>query len=195
MLNGEDKENLFYKEYFSSLFEYSANRIPEIADQFIFIDKAMKSGFNWDFGPFEYWDLIGFQNGIKIIKSSGGTIPAWIKQMSDRKIDSFYKIQGGKKKFLDINNFKYSELPGANKHIVLKYQANSIVLSNSECNVIDIGDGVLCVEFNSKSNSISENIGKAISDSIDLAEKDGWKGIVIGNNAKQFSVGANLMNI
>ena len=61
--------------------------------------------------------------------------------------------------------------------------------------IIDIGDGVLCVEFNSKSNSISENIGKAISDSIDLAEKDGWKGIVIGNNAKQFSVGANLMNI
>ena len=195
LLNGEDKENLFYKEYFSSLFEYSANRIPEIADQFIFIDKAMKSGFNWDFGPFEYWDLIGFQNGIKIIKSFGGTIPAWIKQMSDRKIDSFYKIQDGKKKFLDINNFKYSELPSANTHIVLKYQENNIVLKNSECNVIDIGDGVLCVEFNSKSNSISENIGKAISDSIDLAEKDGWKGIVIGNNAKQFSVGANLMNI
>ena len=195
MLNGEDKENLFYKEYFSSLFEYSANRIPEIADQFIFIDKAMKSGFNWDFGPFEYWDLIGFQNGIKIIKSFGGTIPAWIKQMSDRKIDSFYKIQDGKKKFLDINNFKYSELPSANTHIVLKYKENNIVLKNSECNVIDIGDGVLCVEFNSKSNSISENIGKAISDSIDLAEKDGWKGIVIGNNAKQFSVGANLMNI
>ena len=77
----------------------------------------------------------------------------------------------------------------------LKYKENNIVLKNSECNVIDIGDGVLCVEFNSKSNSISENIGKAISDSIDLAEKDGWKGIVIGNNAKQFSVGANLMNI
>ena len=195
LLNGEDKENLFYKEYFSSLFEYSANRIPEIADQFIFVDKAMKSGFNWDFGPFEYWDLIGFQNGINIIKSFGGAIPAWIKQMSDRKIDSFYKIQDGKKKFLDIKNFKYSELPGANKHIVLKYQANNIVLRNSECNVIDIGDGVLCVEFNSKSNSISENIGKAISDSIDLAVKDGWRGIVIGNNAKQFSVGANLMNL
>lgn len=196
LLEGNGRVNVFMQKYFSSLLAYSANRVPEISDQFFFVDNAMRSGYMWDYGPFEYWDLIGFEKGISLIESNGQKLPKWINEMQKKKINKFYKTQDGKRKYLDVNTFKYIEIPSADQFIILdSIRSNSPVFKNSECVVHDIGDGVLCVEFTSKSNSIGDGVGNGIHKALTIAEDEGWKGIVIGNNAKQFSVGANLMDI
>ena len=134
--------------------------------------------------------------GIELIKNKGGDVPEWITEMSALGFDSFYKFENGSKKYFNIHTKKYEILPGSKSFIILdSYRDQSPVLKNSECCVHDIGDGVLCLEFTSKSNSIGEGIGEGLNEIIQLAEDGNWKGLVIGNNAKQFSVGANLMNI
>ena len=196
LVEGNSKEHNFFKDYFGSLLNYSAHRVPEITDQFYPIDDAMRTGYVWDFGPFEYWDLIGLDRGIELIKTKGGDVPEWITEMSALGFESFYKFENGSKKYFNIQTKKYETLPGSESFIILdSYRDQSPVLKNSECCVHDIGDGVLCLEFTSKSNSIGEGIGKGLNEIIQLAEDGNWKGLVIGNNAKQFSVGANLMNI
>tara|TARA_B100001173_G_scaffold298394_1_gene295935 strand:- start:1711 stop:4158 length:2448 start_codon:yes stop_codon:yes gene_type:complete len=196
LIGKEDKESLFLKEYFTAIFAYSAQKVPEISDQYYPVDDAMRAGYVWDFGPFEYWDLIGFQNGLDMIEAAGEKVPDWVKQMQKAGAEQFYKYEKGEKKYFDFDSHSYKTVPGSNAFIILEsFRENTPIIKNSECAVHDIGDGVMCLEFQSKSNSIGEGIGKAIAEAIDLAENEGWSGIVIGNNAKQFSVGANLMNI
>jgi 3-hydroxyacyl-CoA dehydrogenase len=116
--------------------------------------------------------------------------------MKNSGAESFYKFEDGKKKYFDLKSKKYINVPSAESFFLLDaYRKNNQILKNSECTVHDIGDGVMCIEFQTKGNSIGEGIAKGINEAIDIAEKDGWNGIVIGNNDKQFSVGANLMNI
>ena len=196
LVSGNERENLFLKDYFVSIFQYSAQRAPEICSSFYQIDDAMRTGYFWDYGPFELWDLLGFEKGLELIEKSGYTIPDWIKKMKDENITSFYKFESGKKKYFDLESKSYKSVPSADNYIILdSFRENKPLIKNSECTVHDIGDGVMCVEFTSKSNSIGEGIGHGIDQAIKMAEEEGWKGIVIGNNAKQFSVGANLMNI
>ena len=196
LLGKEDKENLFLKEYFAAIFAYAAQRVPEISDHYYSVDDAMRAGYVWDFGPFEYWDLIGFQKGLEMIKASGENVPHWLEQMQEAGADKFYKYENREKKYFDIESQQYKTIPGSNSFIILEsFRGNTPIIKNSECSLHDIADGVMCLEFQSKSNSIGEGIGKAIAEAIDKAENEDWNGLVIGNNAKQFSVGANLMNI
>ena len=196
LMGKEGKESLFLKDYFTAIFAYAAQRVPEISDQYYPVDDAMRAGYVWDFGPFEYWDLIGFQNGIDLIEAGGEKIPHWVKQMQNAGAEHFYKYEKGQKKYFDLDSQGYKTVPGSDAFIILEsFRQNTPVIKNSECAVHDIGEGVMCLEFQSKSNAIGEGIGKAIAEAVDKAENEGWNGLVIGNNAKQFSVGANLMNI
>lgn len=196
LIDGDDKEHNFFKDYFSTLFSYSANRIPEISEDIFSIDDAMKSGYMWAYGPFEYWDQLGLEKGIELIESSGKQVADWVNSLKEKNISSFYRMHNGKRQYLDLESYSYKDLPGAEKTIVLDaFRDNTPVIKNSECTVHDIGDGVMCVEFRSKSNAIGEGIGKAIFEAIKKAEEEGWKGVVLGNNAKNFTVGANLMNV
>jgi 3-hydroxyacyl-CoA dehydrogenase len=196
LVEGEMKEQQFFAEYFGQLFGYSAARVPEISDQYYPVDDAMRTGYFWDYGPFEYWDLIGFDLGISLIEKVGTKIPDWINQMRSSGYTYFYKFEDGQKKYFDIKSKKYEPVPGTESFIILdSFRGQTPVIKNSESIVHDIGDGVLCFEFTGKSNSIGEGVGKALLETIELAEEGNWKGLVIGNNAKQFSVGANLMNI
>ncbi len=196
LMGNEDKESHFLKEYFTAIFAYSAHRVPEISDQYYPVDDAMRAGYVWDFGPFEYWDLIGFQNGLSMIEAAGETVPDWIIQMKKAGADQFYKYEKGQKKYFDIESNQYKIIPGSDAFIILEsFREHTPIIKNSECTVHDIGDGVMCLEFQSKSNAIGEGIGKGIAEALEKAESENWKGLVIGNNAKQFSVGANLMNI
>jgi len=196
LVDGDSKEHQFFKDYFGALFAYSAARVPEISDQYFPIDDAMRTGYVWDYGPFEYWDLIGFEKGIALVESLGESLPKWVHDLKASGVKSFYKYENGKKQYFNIQTKKFEVLPGKEAFIILdSYRAQKSIIKNSECTVHDIGDGVLCLEFTSKSNSIGEGIGRGIDEAIRLAEEGDWKGIVIGNNAKQFSVGANLMNV
>ena len=196
LVDGDSKEHQFFKDYFGALFAYSAARIPEISDQYFPLDDAMRTGYVWEYGPFEYWDLIGFEKGITLVEALGESLPKWVHDMKASGAQSFYKYENGKKHYFNIQTKKFEVLPGKEAFIILdSYRAQKSIIKNSECSVHDIGDGVLCLEFTSKSNSIGEGIGRGIDEAIRLAEEGDWKGIVIGNNAKQFSVGANLMNV
>ncbi len=196
LVDGDERENKFLKEYFASLFAYTANRIPEISDEFYSVDDAMRAGYMWGYGPFEYWDLVGLEKGIKIAEECGESIPAWIKELPSKGFTSFYKLEDGKKKYFDLASSSYKALPSAAEFIILDaLRDKEPILKNSECVVHDLGDGVMCVEFTSKSNAIGEGIGKGIHEAIQIAERDGWKGVVIGNNATNFTVGANLMAV
>ena len=196
LISGKDKVNLFLNEYFVSLFSYVIERIPEISEQYYQIDDAMCSGYFWDYGPFEYWDLLGFEKGLEMISSEGLKLPDWIQKMQKINAGSFYLYENGEKKYFNLQTEKYESIPGSESIIILdSFRENKPVIKNSECTVHDIGDGVLCLEFRSKSNSLGDGIIKAIDEAISIAEEGKWKGIVIGNNAKQFSVGANLMGV
>ena len=196
LISKDEKESLFLKEYFAAILSYSAQRIPEISDTCYQVDDAMRAGYVWDYGPFEYWDLIGFDNGISLINDLGEDLPKWINEMKSSGANCFYKYENGEKKYYDLFSHSYKKIPGSDTFIILdSYRGNSPVIKNTECSVHDIGDGVLCLEFQSKSNAIGDGIGRAIAEAIELAENENWTGVVIGNNAKQFSVGANLMNI
>ena len=196
LVEGDSNSGKFYREYYSCLLSYAAMSVPEIADEYYQIDDALRTGYAWNHGPFELWDNLGLDFAIDMIKGSGDEVPNWITEMKNSGAESFYKFEGGKKKYFDLKSKKYINVPSAESFFLLDaYRENNEILRNSECTVHDIGDGVMCIEFQTKGNSIGEGIAKGISEAIDIAEKDGWNGIVIGNNDKQFSVGANLMNI
>jgi len=196
LIEHEDKGGKYLREYFAGLFSYAANRIPEIADDIYTIDDAMRAGYAWDHGPFELWDLIGLEKGIEIAKEFGHSIPSWVEDMSAKGVQTFYVSEGGEKRFYNMGSGAYEVVPSLKPFIILdNYRDKAPVFKNSECIVHDIGDGVMNLEFISKANAIGEGIGTGIMESIDKAEAEGWNGFIIGNNAKNFSVGANLMAV
>lgn len=176
-------------------FLYAAQRIPEIADHLYSVDDAMRAGFAWDYGPFQYWDIIGLDAGIEAIRELGEEIPSWISEMAAAGIGSFYK-QEGQILFYDIITRSYQPVPGADRIVRLDIlNGERIIYKNDEVRLWDIGDEVLCLEFTSKMNAIGGGILNGIQDAIRIAEEGSWRGLVIGNHSKNFTVGANLMLI
>ncbi len=191
-----DKGGELIRRSLAGLFAYVSNRVPEISDSLYAIDDALRAGFAWDFGPFQYWDVIGITEGIAAAEADGQVIALWVKEMLAAGFTSFYTSENGVKKYYNPNTKAYQAMPGGSDFIVLdNYRDKKAVYENPEVVLHDIGDGVLCLEFRSKANSIGEGVLKGINDAIQIAEEQGWKGLVIGNNATNFSVGANLMMI
>jgi len=196
IFKAEDKGGKLIRKSLLGLFAYVSNRIPEISDNLYSIDDAMKAGYAWDIGPFEYWDIIGAKEGIKMAESQGETVADWVKEMADAGHDSFYKREKGKKLYYDQQSKEYKVVPGTDEFIILdNYRDQSPVYKNSEVILHDIGDGVLCLEFTSPHNAIGEGVLRGMNDAIQIAEEGDWKGMVIGNNDTHFTVGANLMMI
>ncbi len=188
-----DKGGQLLREHFNSLFAYVSSKVPEITDSLYNIDEALKAGFNWQFGPFEYWDILGVKETLKAIKASGYRVAPWVEEMIDSGHASFYKLESGKRLYYDIRSKSYLPIPGQGEFVILKYNTTPPVFQNEELTLYDIGDGVLCAEFNSQNNTIGEGVLKGLNESLDIAVNEGWAGLVIGNNAEHFSVGANLM--
>ncbi|HMY85294.1 MAG: enoyl-CoA hydratase/isomerase family protein [Saprospiraceae bacterium] len=192
----KDAGGLFVRKSLAYTFIYAALRIPEIADNLYSIDDAMRAGFAWDYGPFQYWDIVGLDKGIEAIRELGLEVPEWVVLMKESGNTTFYRNDAGIISFYDPNSRSYKALPGAEKSIQLNLLADQkVVYKNDEIRLWDIGDDVLCLEFTSKMNAIGGGILNGIQDAITLAEEGNWRGIVIGNNSKNFTVGANLMMI
>ncbi|MEZ4965570.1 MAG: 3-hydroxyacyl-CoA dehydrogenase/enoyl-CoA hydratase family protein [Saprospiraceae bacterium] len=196
VFKADDKGAQLLQQSFLGLFAYVSNRVPEISDTLYAIDDALRAGFAWDAGPFQYWDMAGVKETVELAESRGEKIGAWVKEMLSSGHQSFYKVEQGVRKYYDPRTKAYQPVPGGDAFILLdNYRSDKPVYSNAECTLHDIGDGVLCLEFHSKMNAIGEGILRGINDSIQIAEEQGWKGMVIGNNAQNFTVGANLMMI
>lgn len=192
LVKGKDKAGEFYRKTFSALFAYVSNRIPEISDELYKIDDAMKAGFGWEHGPFHIWDAIGVEKGIEMMKEQGYEPAAWVNEMLESGSDSFYTVKEGNTYYYNIDNKKQTKIPGQDAFIILdNIRESREVFKNSGVVVEDLGDGILNVEFRSKMNSIGGDVLDGINKAIDMAEKD-YQGLVVANDGKNFSVGANI---
>ncbi|HEX8561507.1 MAG TPA: 3-hydroxyacyl-CoA dehydrogenase/enoyl-CoA hydratase family protein [Flavobacterium sp.] len=192
LITGTDKAGEFYRKSFAGMFAYVSNRIPEITNELYKIDDAMKAGFGWENGPFEIWDAIGIKEGIELIKASGLKQANWVDEMLSNGQNSFYSIKEGATYFYDVNSKNQLKVPGQDAFIILNnIRNNRKVWSNSGAIIHDLGDGILNLEFQSKMNTIGGDVLQGINKAIDLAERE-YQGLVIGNQAANFSVGANI---
>ncbi|MET4108922.1 3-hydroxyacyl-CoA dehydrogenase NAD-binding domain-containing protein [Hymenobacter sp. UYP22] len=191
---GKDKAGDFYRKTFAGLFAYVSNRIPEITDSLYKIDDALRAGFGWDLGPFETWDAMGVQKGLELAKAEGKTVAPWVEEMVAAGHTAFYKVsEAGVKQFYDIESKSYQAIPGMENFIILdNLRATGKVLwKNAGASVLDMGDGILNVEFHSKMNALGSDVIQGLLKGVELAEKD-FRGLVVGNDAPNFSAGANL---
>jgi 3-hydroxyacyl-CoA dehydrogenase len=191
VMAGKDKGAEFAWRSLRDTLIYTVNRIPEIADDVVNVDNAMRWGFNWEIGPFEMLDAIGVPAFVKRAAADGVTVPESLK-----KIESFYRFnQAGQKEYYDLLTSTYKPVPASAKQIkleILKRTAGNVVDKNANCSIIDLGDGVFGFEFHSKMNAISGDILTMTHKAIKRAEDEGV-GLVIGNQGVNFSVGANSM--
>ena len=192
LVGGKDKAGEFYRKNFAAMFEYVSNRIPEISDEVYRIDDAMKAGFGWENGPFEIWDAIGVEKGIEIMEAEGKTPAGWVTEMLANGSSSFYSIKEGATYYYGIPEKKQSKKPGQDSFIILdNIRKSKEVFKNSGVVIEDLGNGILNCEFQSKMNTIGGDVLAGLNKAVDLAEKD-FQGLVIGNQATNFSVGANI---
>ncbi|GAA4272155.1 3-hydroxyacyl-CoA dehydrogenase NAD-binding domain-containing protein [Aquimarina gracilis] len=192
LVSGKDKAGEFYRKNLSALFAYVSNRIPEITDDLYKIDDAMKAGFGWEHGPFQIWDAVGVEKGIEMMKAEGYEPAAWVNNMIASGSTSFYTVKDGATYYYDIPKKEQVKVPGQDAFIILdNIRESSQVFKNSGVVVEDLGDGILNVEFQSKMNTIGGDVLAGLNRAIDIAEKD-FQGLVVGNQAANFSVGANI---
>ncbi len=201
LISGKDKAGDFYRASFFGLFAYVSNRIPEISDELYKIDDAMKAGFGWELGPFEYWDALGVEETVKAMEAAGTKPAKWVYDMLASGRKSFYTIEEGIKKYYHSSTLPlgggaggggYLPIPGTEEYISLDViRPTKTVWKNSGATVTDIGDGILNLEWNTKMNSIGGEVIEGINKAIELAEKD-FRGLVISNEGANFSAGANV---
>ncbi len=191
IISGADKGALFAWKNLRDTLIYAFNRVPEIADDIVNIDNAMKWGFNWDLGPFEMLDAIGVKNFVKRSEQDKVDVPAGLKS-----IERFYKFENNKDYYYSILAKEYREVPRSAEDISLSLlkRSNGVVEKNSGASVLDLGDGVFCLEFHTKMNAIGNDILAMVLQGIRRTEQDGV-GLVIANEGRVFSAGANLMLI
>ncbi len=185
----------FLQESFWGLFAYVSHRIPEIADELYKIDDALRAGFGWKLGPFEKWDAIGVAYAVEQMKKHGYQPAAWVETMLEKGYETFYTVKNGQRYYYDLRKEDYERIPGQNHYIILNnLRSTNVVWKNSGTTLLDIGDGVLCLEFHTKMNTLGAEVIEGINKAIDIAEAS-WEGLVIGNQGEHFSAGANLMMI
>jgi 3-hydroxyacyl-CoA dehydrogenase len=173
---------------------YSAEKIPEISDDIINIDRAMKWGFNWELGPFELWDAMGLKSSVKRMEQEGETIPPLVEGLLSKGYSSFYEEKDGHVSYFDVAAGQYQAVEEKPEIILLPSlkDRNKTILSNPGASLIDLGDGVACLEFHSKMNTIGTDTIQMMRDALKEVEAK-FEGLVIGNQSENFSVGANLM--
>ena len=194
-----DKAGAFLWSTLSDLWTYSADRIPEISDTVVEIDRAMKLGFNWKLGPFELWDAAGVEASVARMKKEGRQVAANVEQLLAGGKKSWYlddpKAASGRV-FFDLRTAKYEPVKVSTGvwSVEVAKKSNGVVRKNSGASVVDLGNGVGCIEFHSKMNSLGGDIVSLVTQTLKAGGPgDGFDAFVITNDADNFSVGANVM--
>ena len=197
LVEGDDKAARYAWRTLSETLAYAARRVPEIADEIVSVDRAIRWGFNWEIGPFEAWDAIGVANGAERLRSEGREVPALVEAVLKSGRDSFYGEASGRRTYFDLASgdaLPEPERPGIVDLGSLR-RGGTPLRTSSEASLWDLGDGVLCVEFHSKMNSLSGDMLTIVSESVTLVEEGDYVGLVVGNQAPNFSVGANIAKL
>lgn len=196
IFNGKDNAAEFVREYLCNNFIYAANRVPEISDTIVGIDNAMKWGYNHQLGPFETWDAIGVRDSLAVMKKLKLKVPKKIDEMLKAKCETFYLKKDDGRYYYDFDKKGYQKIDDNPRIILLPSlkEKNKIVKENAGASLIDIGDGIACLEFHTKMNAVDDDIIQMIFDSCDIVEKD-FMGMVVGNHDANFSAGANIFKV
>ncbi|MEP6741905.1 MAG: 3-hydroxyacyl-CoA dehydrogenase NAD-binding domain-containing protein [bacterium] len=191
---GKDRVGEFLWKTMSRTLRYAANHIPEIADTIVEVDRAMRWGFNWELGVFETWDAIGVEKSVARLKEEGHEVPLNVQKLLEAGAKSFYKKHDGQQFYFDFATEQYLPLADQPGVIVLKSvkDRTGVIKNNSGASLIDIGDGVACLEFHSKMNAIGGDTLQMLKFALGEVEKN-FVGLVVGNQGTNFCVGANIM--
>ena len=191
LVYADDRAGALLWSILSPVLLYSAKLLGEIADDIVAIDSAMKWGFGWELGPFETWEAIGFEKSVQKMLAEGREVPAWITDMLANGFTSFYKKENGQVLFYDKGTYRVVEENKKLIHIKCLKEERGVIKKNSGASLIDLGDDVALLEFHSPNNAIGLDIIQMINSSLEEVERN-YKGLVIGNQGKNFCVGANL---
>jgi len=196
LVYSEDRAGAFAWKTMKRTLLYCAAKVPEIADDVVSVDRAMRWGFNWELGPFETWDAIGVRKSVERMKKDGEKIPANIEGMLAAGKESFYETRNGRSHYFDFAKDDYVEIAEQPQIMVLPAlkDKTSVVKSNTGGSLIDMGDGVACLEFHSRSNAIDDEVIRIIGESVKEVEEN-FEGMVIGNQGANFCVGADLRQV
>jgi 3-hydroxyacyl-CoA dehydrogenase len=197
--SGKGKDEQFLWTALSDLWTYSANRIPEISDGVVEIDRAMHLGFNWELGPFELWDAAGVEATVARMKKEGRPVAANVEKLLGSGKKSWYEDDAhspsGRAYFdLASRGYKPVQVAAGVWSVAVAKKSNGVVKKNSGASLVDLGDGVACIEFHSKMNTLGGDIVQLVSQTLKPGGAgDNFDAFVITNDAANFSVGANLM--
>jgi 3-hydroxyacyl-CoA dehydrogenase len=194
LFNSPDKAGAFYRLFHYNLFSYISNRVPEISDSLHSVDNAMMTGFGWEIGVFESWDLLGVEKCVNEMKKNGHKVATWVDEMLAAGYSSFFTVKDGKRLVYSpiTKSLESVYAPGQeNAFIVMKHFEGQTVWKNSACRTYHLGDDVLGLEWYTKMGSIGGEVLEGIQKSISLAEEK-YKGLVIANEGNNFSAGANV---
>jgi len=197
--SGKGEDEQFLWNSLSDLWNYSANRLPEISDTVVEIDRAMRLGFNWEMGPFELWDAAGVEATVARMKKEGRAVAANLEKLLQAGKKSWYTDQpkaASGRVFFDLGSAAYKpvEVSAGVWSVTVAKKSNGVVKKNAGASLVDIGDGVACIEFHSKMNSLGADIVQLVSQTLKPGGPgQNFEAFVITNDAANFSVGANLM--
>jgi 3-hydroxyacyl-CoA dehydrogenase len=194
MLTGTDKGALFSWKVFANTAIYAANRIPEIADDIVNIDNAVKWGFAWEVGIFESWDMLGVKYVCDRMEKDGLKLPRIAKALLESGHDSFYWVKDGIPMYFDAMSKSYKPIRQNPHtfHLATSKAFGHTVKENESASIIDIGDGVICVEFHTKMNAIDADLGLMLHEGVSLLNEGRFEGMVVGNQGPHFCAGANI---
>ncbi len=179
---------------------YAANRVPEIADDIVNIDRGMRWGFAWETGPFETWDILGVRGTVDRMKADGLSVPAWVEAMLAAGRERFYERDAsGRMTAWDPNGGRSFVVPMAPEWLLLddvRARPGTVTRSNDSASLIDLGDGVACLQFHSKMNALDDGIIGLYETALDELDAGRWEGLVVGNQGgNAFCAGANLFMV
>jgi len=194
LIKGKDRASQFVWRVISEMLVYSANRLGEVSDNIVSIDRAMKWGYGWEIGPFETWDAIGVEYIVERLDKEGREVPEIARKVSESNEKTFYsRDESYRQHYFTIGGAR-EEMGVLPAHIDLERikATGGLVKKNASASLVDIGDGALCLEFHSKMNAIGPDIISMIHAAVRETQRN-YTALVIGNQGQNFSVGANLM--
>lgn len=194
LFQAKDAAGAFYRKLLGRTFHYAASRIPEISDELVSVDRAMRWGFNWECGVFELWDAIGVERIVGAWREAGTEIPPLASCLTKDAHQSFYQLRNGHTEYFDLRHGTYAPVEDAPGLVLLApLKAHGAeVKKNSGASLVDLGDGVVCLEFHSKMNVIGPDSIQMIHAGLEALQSH-FDAMVVGNQGANFSAGANLM--
>ncbi|MEE8409240.1 MAG: 3-hydroxyacyl-CoA dehydrogenase/enoyl-CoA hydratase family protein [Myxococcota bacterium] len=197
VVNADDRAGQFAWKVMSRSLCYTARRIPEIADDIVNVDRAMRWGFNWALGPFETWDAIGVPESVERMTKEGLEVPTWVLEMVEGGRKTFYADGEARKTYFDVGSGKAANVsrdPHQIRIAVVKEDKKKIVNDTIGATLVDLGDGCLCVEVHTKMNTIDDDVIAMLKAGVEEAEKN-FEALVIANDGEHFGAGANLLPV